>query len=423
MVNENTPQPLAVAPATPSSTLQQLSASLLQTLPKRKIMSSAPSNPRPAKSGKHAYTARDTEWLVKQLQDPEIYLPLQSGKDSSIHGITKTRIHELIAENMSRTFPGTQVTWRQIKNKISRMKAQFRAADTKKQEPKFASLDEEHQKTFIEDVCPFYFTLLDTWGKCWAYVPRKTEDEIQEAEDAEDCRADVRDNDEDEKEDEKEEVLERRSRSHASRNRSAIQPIPPQPRPQEQQEHRDNAIIGEYSQPQFRGQTPTTGPIPGTLPARTLNKPKHYQMRRDEQRLEQSPPIAPEPPENVIPKMVMDQINYLFVESNEARKTDSAYESKRLEARKMESAYELRKLEASILEKQYDHERRMMMDKFEHEKKMAQIHAETRDHERRRALIEAEQRDQDRSLRRRELDVLAREQTLQLGFMRQQYEK
>ncbi|KAG0039489.1 hypothetical protein BGZ82_008000 [Podila clonocystis] len=353
MVNENTFRPSAAAPAISSTTPPQLSASLLWTLPKRKTLSSALSNPRPVKSTKHAYTNKETDWIVTQLLDPEVRVLLQSRKDISIRGITKTRVHERIAENMSRTFPNTQVGGRQIKNKISRMKIQFRAADAKKHGPDFASLDEEQQKSLVEDLCPFYFTLFDTWGKFWAHNPTETENERHEADDVEDSHAEDRDEDEDEEKEAEEE--------------------------------------------------------------------EHFRKRRHDQRYEQLPQPPPELPNKVIPMTVMDQINYLFAESTETRKTEIDYDNKKLEARKMESAYELRKLEASILEKKYDHERRMMMDEFEHERKMAQIHAETRDHERRHALIEAEQRDQDRSLRRQELNVLAREQTLQLGFMRQYF--
>ncbi|KAF9373178.1 hypothetical protein CPB97_000758 [Podila verticillata] len=460
MVNENTLRPLAAAPTTPtSSTSQQSFDSQLWTMPKRKAMSSAPSNLPPAKStksAKHMYTARETEWIVSQLLDPEVCLLLQSHKDITIRGITKTRVHERIATNMERTFPNIHVDGRQIKNKISRMKIHFRAADAKKREPEFANLDEEQQKTLIEDICPFYFTLFDSWGKCWIHTPTETENERQEAGEVEESQAeDLEDDDdnEEEEEEEEEEVRERRSKSQTRGKRPATQPVFSQPGPHEQ-EQGENVIAGDYPQLQFHGealalrptrphsrppekeqddtrgehpraqshgQTPTSRPTIATRPAPTSSRPTDFQKRRHEQRQEQPPPTTPELPNNVIPKTVMDQINYLFAENTETRKTDNAYDVKKLEARKMESAYELRRLEASILEKKYDHERRMMMDRFEHERMMAQIHAETRDHERRRALIEAEQRDQDRSLRRRELDVLAREQTLQLGFMRQYF--
>lgn len=462
MVNENTSRPLAAAPTTPtSSTSQQSSASMVWTLPKRKTMSSAPSTPptaksaKSAKSTKHIYTARETEWIVTQLQDPEVCLLLQSHKDITIRGITKTRVHERIATNMERTFPNIHVDGRQIKNKIARMKIQFRAADAKKHEPEFASLDEGQQKTLIEDICPFYFSLFDSWGKCWAHTPTETEDERQEAEEVEESLVEDREDDDEVEEEEEgeEEVLDRRSKSQTHGKRPVIRSAHPQPLPQEQ-EQEETVVAGDYPQLQFRGQalalrpiephprpqeqgqddtrgessrtlsyehSPTPRPTTATKLASTSSRPSYYQKRHHEHRQEQPPPTAPDFPNNVIPKMVMDQINYLFAESTETRKTDSAYDAKKLETRKMESAYELRKLEASILEKKYDHERRMMMDKFEHERKMAQIHAETRDHERRRALIEAEQRDQDRSLRRRELDVLAREQTLELGFMRQYF--
>ncbi|KFH62562.1 hypothetical protein MVEG_11955 [Podila verticillata NRRL 6337] len=462
MVNENTLRPLAATPTAPtSSTSQQSFDSQLWTIPKRKAMSSAPSNLPPAKSiksAKHMYTARETEWIAAQLQDPEVCLLLQSDKGVTIRGITKTRVHERIATNMERTFPNVHVDGRQIKNKISRMKIHFRAADAKKREPEFASLDEEQQKTLIEDICPFYFSLHDSWGKCWTRTPTETENERQKTGEVEESQAEDRedddDDDEEEEEEEKEEeVWERRSKSQTRGKQPVTRPVFPQPG-SHGQEQEENVIAGDYPQLQFRGQAlalrpirplsrppeqeqddtrgerprtqshgqaSTSRPTIATRPASTSSRPTDYQKRRLEQMQEQPSPTTPELPNNVIPKTVMDQINYLFAESTETRKSDSAYDTKKLEARKMESAYELRRLEASILEKKNDHERRMMMDRFEHERMMAQIHAETRDHERRRALIEAEQRDQDRSLRRQELDVLAREQTLQLGFMRQYF--
>ncbi|KAI7829712.1 hypothetical protein BC939DRAFT_525885 [Gamsiella multidivaricata] len=138
-------------PSQASSPSSQASSLSSHQPSKRKEILSAPSDPPKAKEAKlsqartsraessrsrgtragHTFSAEETSWIVTQLQDPEVYLRHHGNRDNTVRQAPKIRVYERIATVFNNRFPNTRIDSMQIKNKISKMKAQFKLADAK----------------------------------------------------------------------------------------------------------------------------------------------------------------------------------------------------------------------------------------------------------------------------------------------------
>lgn len=146
---------------------------IIKSEPRTRIVASEPSSSGGNSSRRggnvkgHVFTSVQTDWVVTQLQEPEVYVVLQGERDSTTQKTPKTRIYERLAQKFNEHFRGVQVGHDQIKNKIAKMKAQFKDADEKRNASGFGSTDDEHWRNIILEVCPFYFVLEDTWHAYW----------------------------------------------------------------------------------------------------------------------------------------------------------------------------------------------------------------------------------------------------------------
>ncbi|KAG0249699.1 hypothetical protein BG011_009025 [Mortierella polycephala] len=198
----------------PQST--QSSTSSLLSSNKRKAMSSAPTAPPKAKAAKpsqtvtsssapsrqavassaspsrsrnvqrtrgsnrtaHTFSAEEKNWIVTQLQDPEVFLTLQSERGSTVRLTPKAKIYDKIVLDFNTQFDYVLIDASQIKNKIAKMRTQIKLADAKRNESGFGSTDEEQWKKLITDICPFYFELEESWSTSRGNAPTHYADSL-----------------------------------------------------------------------------------------------------------------------------------------------------------------------------------------------------------------------------------------------------
>ncbi|KAG0015363.1 hypothetical protein BGZ82_001430, partial [Podila clonocystis] len=142
---------------------------------RRRTMSSEltlPPPPKEAKTGTDDTLFQgDRElWLAKRLMDPEIYLPLQVGKENSVlPGVryrTKAAVHRQLASEFNRQeeHAGFLVDEGKIKNKIAKMLQHFKAAHRLRHSLSSGSMEELTWRDAVKEKYTHYFVLEPVWA-------------------------------------------------------------------------------------------------------------------------------------------------------------------------------------------------------------------------------------------------------------------
>ncbi|KFH63192.1 hypothetical protein MVEG_11227 [Podila verticillata NRRL 6337] len=142
---------------------------------RRKTMSSEltlPPPPKEAKTGTDDTLFQgDRElWLAKRLMDPEIYLPLQAGKENSVlPGVryrTKAAVHRQLASefNQQEEHAGFLVDEGKIKNKIAKMLQHFKAAHRLRHSLTSGGMEESTWRDTVKEKYTHYFVLEPVWA-------------------------------------------------------------------------------------------------------------------------------------------------------------------------------------------------------------------------------------------------------------------
>ncbi|KAG0020649.1 hypothetical protein BGZ81_009265 [Podila clonocystis] len=142
-------------------------------------MASEPTVPPPAKEAKTGtddtlFQGGRELWLAKRLTDPEIYLPLQVGKENSaptgIRYRTKAAVHRQLASefNQQKEHAGFKVDEGKIKNKIAKMLQHFKVAHRFRHSSDFGSMDEMTWQDAVKEKYTHYFVLEPVWASMWS---------------------------------------------------------------------------------------------------------------------------------------------------------------------------------------------------------------------------------------------------------------
>ncbi|KAI1321469.1 hypothetical protein EDD11_005160 [Mortierella claussenii] len=137
-------------------------------------------SPRPGSCNKpaHHFSETQVQWLVTQLQDPDIYVPLLRQSDGITRQTPKLKIYEKLAAKFNRRFVGANIDLMQIKNKLSNMRRQFRAADSKWHSYESGSMDLRISKKVVTDAFPYYFELEEAWTDNQRLAPMQDTDSV-----------------------------------------------------------------------------------------------------------------------------------------------------------------------------------------------------------------------------------------------------
>ncbi|KAF9369312.1 hypothetical protein CPB97_003690 [Podila verticillata] len=317
---------------------------------------------------KHLFMDTEVKWLVERLADPEVYITLQSDRDSTVRDTPKERKYEELAKDMSKRF-GYPFKKKQIKNKITKMRPSFNQALKQKNGSGFGSMDDTSWQTVITDICPYFFIMEEGWSVFWKDLKTHPINSLANSDkpfvvdapphsshwsgeehdtggDWDGSKEGKQDKDEDEGEDEEEEeVLERCRPAHGTPSATPTA-------------------------------TYTAGGPSGSKAAK-----------------------KPTTPQKVTKQRLSTQIQNLV----DLTKGDT-------EIAKAETELELQKVESQMQQWIMEHER----EKMEHQRKLAFMANERLEHERKMALIEAEQKDQDRILKKKEMELNACESHLRI---------
>ncbi|KAG0248170.1 hypothetical protein BG011_000384 [Mortierella polycephala] len=104
-------------------------------------------------------------------------------KETAVRLTPKAKIYDKIALDFNAQFDYVLIDARQIKNKIAKMRTQFKLANAKRNELGFGSTDEEQWKKLIMDICPFYFELEESWPTSWGNAPTQYIDSLSNLDD------------------------------------------------------------------------------------------------------------------------------------------------------------------------------------------------------------------------------------------------
>jgi hypothetical protein len=146
---------------------------------RRKIMSSEPTLPPPSKEAKTGtddtlFQGSRELWLARRLTDPEIYPPLQVGKENSappgVRHRTKAAVHRQLASefNLEKEHAGFMVDEGKIKNKIAKMLQHFKLAHRFRHSLDTGSMDQRTWQAAVKEKYAHYFVLEPVWATLWS---------------------------------------------------------------------------------------------------------------------------------------------------------------------------------------------------------------------------------------------------------------
>ncbi|KAG0038239.1 hypothetical protein BGZ83_003180 [Gryganskiella cystojenkinii] len=118
------------------------------------------------------------KWLVTQLTDPEVCAVLKGERESTNRNPPKARLHERLANEFNGVF-GTEITDKQVKNKIESIIRQFNEADNMRGASGFGDTAEATWRNKLLDECPYYFDLVDVWSKTHGELDQEPIDSLQ----------------------------------------------------------------------------------------------------------------------------------------------------------------------------------------------------------------------------------------------------
>ncbi|KAF9316054.1 hypothetical protein BG006_003652, partial [Podila minutissima] len=84
-----------------------------------------PSDSKTSSDLKQVFSEVEVLWLAHQLADPEVYMLLQTDRESTVWDTPKEHMYKWLAKDVCEEFPEFKFNKKQIKNKIARMKPMF----------------------------------------------------------------------------------------------------------------------------------------------------------------------------------------------------------------------------------------------------------------------------------------------------------
>ncbi|KAF9079617.1 hypothetical protein BGX23_003596, partial [Mortierella sp. AD031] len=120
-----------------------------------------------ASQGNKLFDGPRTDWLVERLKLDSVYLVLQARRDSTYRKTPKARIYERLAADFNKEFPAVDITAEQIKNKISKLKEQFKSTHKTRHSSGFGSTEEKNWREALTAQFGYYWDLEPYWTKSW----------------------------------------------------------------------------------------------------------------------------------------------------------------------------------------------------------------------------------------------------------------
>ncbi|KAF9198319.1 hypothetical protein BGZ49_000881 [Haplosporangium sp. Z 27] len=122
----------------------------------------------PEDKSKHRYDWEQEVFLAEVLTRQLVYTVLSVKGDRDRFSAPKTTVYKQITEEFNNKF-GTNLDYTQIKNKVTKMRAQWKNADEfKSANNTTGGLNDSEMKAKILKECHFYYTLEPIWSKFWS---------------------------------------------------------------------------------------------------------------------------------------------------------------------------------------------------------------------------------------------------------------
>ncbi|KAF8945808.1 hypothetical protein BGZ47_001945 [Haplosporangium gracile] len=127
------------------------------------------------------------DWMVKQLNKPEVFLILQAPKQGIPRTIPKSRIFQQLAKSINSRYASSnrvQYTMKQIKTKVETIKASFKRGQNLVHKSGFGTTNPSNTwKQQVLKTSPHYFKLEANWSVAWSDLVQDYCDSISNLDD------------------------------------------------------------------------------------------------------------------------------------------------------------------------------------------------------------------------------------------------